>query len=823
MNVARKFAGKRLMSTQRFENFRVVEVGARDGLQAEKNFVPTEIKVELINRLSRCGFKTVESTSFVSPKWVPQMSDHADIVEKIDKIDGVNYPVLVPNVAGLKNALKTGQVKEIAVFGAASNSFSAKNVNANIEDSLNKLLEVTSLALENNLTVRGYVSCVVGCPYEGKIDPKVVAKVSERLLAAGCYEISLGDTIGVGTVQTVRKMLKEVTKAVPVERLAVHFHDTYGQALANVLVAAEEGVRAADSSISGLGGCPYAKGATGNLATEDLLYFLEGNGFNTGVNLDKVVSTAQWFNEATGRSQMSRMSAIESMMNEEDVLDDIGPSDQAIEMTEGEIDALLNDDEHSGLDLACNEPSPRLERQLKELQNENLSLSKKLAERDYQIEILKKHQEDYETDQKVKSTSEQLPQNATYSGRNCGHQSGPENGNTGPHCELMDIVNSDPREILCLVPFVDKNYLNPNYMHQSVPSVPHEFNTISLEVQVEIKSTKSDFVETWQIAGVVRYNYTPRKNLRIFVQTASMYPHGLTTPSEYSNERMEWGASGFHQCSQNGRNLKMVNLFPKAIESDDEIENDESGDEQIDEEAVSVRKKRKIANAAEEFADNFVFEGDGAGFVDRETEDLQKYLKKQIAPSLDEKIAEARRLKNTGKAVIVEGEEDRDDGEQSDDEIQQLGGRETRDTVREKKKLGKSKKSTGRDDFFSASIDGKQLDNTTQITFDQMNLSRQILKAIGSAGFTDPTPIQQACIPVALTGKDICACAATGTGKTAAFVLPILERMLFRPKGPSCTRVLVLVPTRELAIQVFQVFRKLSTFIQLEVCLCAGK
>lgn len=269
----------------------------------------------------------------------------------------------------------------------------------------------------------------------------------------------------------------------------------------------------------------------------------------------------------------------------------------------------------------------------------------------------------------------------------------------------------------------------------------------------------------------------------------------------------------------------MVNLFPKTVESDEEMEIDESDDEQVQDEAVTVRKKKKMANAAEEFAQDFIFESGDTQFIDRETEDLQKYLKKQTPTSLDEKIAEMRKLKNTGKAVIVEDEAEAAEAEEKDeeeDDVQQLGGKETRDTVREKRKSGKSKKSQENEDFFSALIDGKSLDTSVNVSFEQMNLSRQILKACSGAGYSDPTPIQQACIPVALTGKDICACAATGTGKTAAFVLPILERMIYRPKGASCTRVLVLVPTRELAIQVFQVFRKLSTFIQLEVCLCAG-
>ncbi|EFO84851.1 hypothetical protein CRE_03902 [Caenorhabditis remanei] len=287
--------------------FRVVEVGARDGLQAEKKFVPTEVKVELIDRLSACGFSTVETTSFVSPKWVPQLADHNEIVKKHKRFNGVSYPVLVPNAAGLKNALATGVVEEIAVFGAASDAFSLKNVNSNVEDSLKKLLEVTKIALENNIRVRGYVSVVVGCPYQGEVKPDVVAKVADKLLEAGCYEVSLGDTIGVGTVNSVTKMLDTVLKSVPANKLAVHFHDTYGQALANVLVSIEKGIRAADSSIAGLGGCPYAKGATGNLATEDLLYFLKGNGFETGVDLDKVVETAKWFNSAAGYDKWSRV------------------------------------------------------------------------------------------------------------------------------------------------------------------------------------------------------------------------------------------------------------------------------------------------------------------------------------------------------------------------------------------------------------------------------------------------------------------------------------------------------------------------------------
>ncbi|CAJ0609098.1 unnamed protein product [Cylicocyclus nassatus] len=295
-----KVSGKR-------QPFKVVEVGARDGLQNEKQIIPTEDKIDLINRLSSCGLKSVEATSFVSPKWVPQMGDHQEVLEKISKFPNVSYPVLVPNLAGLKNVLKNGHASEIAVFGAASNTFSMKNVNANVEDSLKKLQEVTKAALQEGLKVRGYVSCVIGCPYEGKISSDVVAKVTESLIDAGCYEVSLGDTIGVGSAGSVASMLDTVTKAVPANKLAVHFHDTYGQALANVIVAIEKGIRVADSSIAGLGGCPYAKGATGNLATEDLVYLLHDLGFDTGIDLDKLVDTSIWICKKMGRQNASRV------------------------------------------------------------------------------------------------------------------------------------------------------------------------------------------------------------------------------------------------------------------------------------------------------------------------------------------------------------------------------------------------------------------------------------------------------------------------------------------------------------------------------------
>ncbi|VDO20664.1 unnamed protein product [Heligmosomoides polygyrus] len=256
----------------------------------------------------------------------------------------------------------------------------------------------------------------------------------------------------------------------------------------------------------------------------------------------------------------------------------------------------------------------------------------------------------------------------------------------------------------------------------------------------------------------------------------------------------------------------MVNLYPAAVGSDDEVETDESGvDEDMEDvEAVTVVKKKKIAGAANEFASDFAFECSSDQIMDRDDAALKKYLKKDIQSTLEEKIAAVRKAKNTAKDIEIEMKKD------DNDEVEQLGGKEAKDKLREKKKMGR-KSTPKQDDFFE-----EAMDFSDSITFEQMNLSRPMLKAIAGAGYTDPTPIQAACIPVALAGRDICACAATGTGKTAAFVLPILERLLYRPNARSCTRILVLVPTRELAIQVFQVFRKLSTFSQVEVCLCAG-
>jgi len=283
----------------------MVEVGPRDGLQNEKQNVATAIKVELIQRLSACGLPVVEATSFVSPKWVPQLADAAEVLEQIDLEGATRHPVLVPNEKGLERAIQAG-AREIAVFAAASESFSQKNTNCSIAESLERIRPVVEKALANNMSVRGYVSCVLGCPYEGEIEPEAVMLVSVALDELGCYEISLGDTIGTGTPGKARKLLELVGAEVPMERLAVHFHDTYGQALANILASLESGVRTVDSSVAGLGGCPYARGATGNVASEDVAYMLDGLGMRTGVNLEDLAITGQWISDQLGKPNNSR-------------------------------------------------------------------------------------------------------------------------------------------------------------------------------------------------------------------------------------------------------------------------------------------------------------------------------------------------------------------------------------------------------------------------------------------------------------------------------------------------------------------------------------
>jgi hydroxymethylglutaryl-CoA lyase len=272
---------------------RIVEVGPRDGLQNEKQEVPTAIKLELIERLADAGLPAVEATAFVSPKWIPQMADHIEVLERIRRKPGVDYPVLTPNLKGFEAARAAGAT-EVAIFGAASEAFSKKNINCSIADSLERFRPVADAARQANIKVRGYVSCVVGCPYEGEIAPQKVAEVAAALFDMGCYEISLGDTIGVGTPARTQRMIEACAKRVPVAKLAGHYHDTYGQALANIYASLELGVSTFDASVAGLGGCPYAAGASGNVATEDVVYLLDGLGIETGVDLDRVVAIGQW-------------------------------------------------------------------------------------------------------------------------------------------------------------------------------------------------------------------------------------------------------------------------------------------------------------------------------------------------------------------------------------------------------------------------------------------------------------------------------------------------------------------------------------------------
>lgn len=271
---------------------KIVEVGPRDGLQNEKQLVPTQQKIEFIHKLMQSGLTTIEATSFVSPKWVPQMADHNELMGKLDQ-NQAQYIVLVPNHKGLENALAAG-AKSIAVFAAASQTFSKKNINQSIENALTQYRSIIQSAKQQNIWVRGYVSCVLGCPYEGEISLATVAKVAESLFEAGCDEISLGDTIGVGTPLKATRMLQEVGRQIPIDKLAVHFHDTYGQALANIFACVQEGIRIVDSSCAGLGGCPYAKGASGNVATEEVVYMLEGMGYHTGIDLNKLIQAGKY-------------------------------------------------------------------------------------------------------------------------------------------------------------------------------------------------------------------------------------------------------------------------------------------------------------------------------------------------------------------------------------------------------------------------------------------------------------------------------------------------------------------------------------------------
>jgi hydroxymethylglutaryl-CoA lyase len=285
---------------------RVVEVGPRDGLQNESTPVSVAARIALIEGLVEAGVKTVEAGSFVSPKWVPQMADTAAVLAGLKRKDGVRYPVLVPNFQGLEAAEAAG-AKDISIFAAASESFSKKNINCSIAESLDRFRPVAERALAEERCLRGYVSCVLGCPYEGEIAPEAVARVSKAVFDMGCEEISLGDTIGTGTPLKAKRMIEAVAQHVPLQQLAVHFHDTYGQALANILATLEMGIGVIDSSVAGLGGCPYAKGASGNVATEDVVYMLNGMGISTGIDLDRLAKVGRNVLQQLGRAPASKV------------------------------------------------------------------------------------------------------------------------------------------------------------------------------------------------------------------------------------------------------------------------------------------------------------------------------------------------------------------------------------------------------------------------------------------------------------------------------------------------------------------------------------
>ena len=288
------------------QHVRLVEVGPRDGLQNEKQPIEVADKVRLVDDLSAAGLGYIEVGSFVSPKWVPQMAGSAEVFAQIQRKAGVTYAALTPNLKGFEGALEAG-VREVAVFAAASEAFSQKNINCSIRESLERFVPVMEAARANDIRVRGYVSCVLGCPYDGAIDPKQVASVAAELFAMGCYEVSLGDTIGTGTPGATRRLIETVALQIPREKLAGHFHDTYGQALANIYASLLEGVSVFDSSVAGLGGCPYAKGASGNVASEDVLYMLNGLGIQTGIDLDQLIAAGQRICTLLGRSNGSRV------------------------------------------------------------------------------------------------------------------------------------------------------------------------------------------------------------------------------------------------------------------------------------------------------------------------------------------------------------------------------------------------------------------------------------------------------------------------------------------------------------------------------------
>ena len=284
---------------------KIVEVGPRDGLQNEAQSVPPDVKIRLIEKLVDAGLPVVESGAFVSPKWVPQMADSAEVFKAVQKRAGVSYPMLVPNMKGLEAALDAG-VEEIAIFAAATDSFSQKNINCSIDESIERFRLVVDRAIAQNIKVRGYISCVLGCPYEGEVSMAVVAGIAKTMLDQGCYEISLGDTIGVGTPGKAQAMIEQVSKVVPIHQLAAHFHDTYGQGLANLYAVLQSGISVIDSSVSGLGGCPYAKGASGNVATEDVVYMLQGMNIKTGVDMNKLLDAGTYISQYIGREPASK-------------------------------------------------------------------------------------------------------------------------------------------------------------------------------------------------------------------------------------------------------------------------------------------------------------------------------------------------------------------------------------------------------------------------------------------------------------------------------------------------------------------------------------
>jgi len=295
------------------KNVKIVEVGVRDGLQNESKVVPVEVKIKLIELLAKSGLSVIEATSFVSPKWVPQLSDHKDIIESINSNQylsslnkKINYPVLTPNLKGFDNAISAG-AKEVAIFAAASEAFSKNNINCTIDESIDRFIPILDKAKDIGIPVRGYVSCVLGCPFQGEVEVSKVVQVSKRLKDMGCYEISLGDTIGVGTPLKTKFLIDALANEIDINHLAVHFHDTYGQALANILASLESGISNIDASVSGLGGCPYAKGASGNVATEDLVYMLDGMGIESGINLDKLIKAGDYISQYLGRVNGSKV------------------------------------------------------------------------------------------------------------------------------------------------------------------------------------------------------------------------------------------------------------------------------------------------------------------------------------------------------------------------------------------------------------------------------------------------------------------------------------------------------------------------------------